>query len=77
MELDLLCSIFRLRRCLLFGGLSLQDEDDGDEEEIRASAETSDQSEEDRPGKKDVRLRLELRVMFYSLYLAYLYFLDS
>lgn len=50
MELDLLGSIFRL--CLGLSGVPSQHKDDGDEEEIRASAETSDQTEEDDPGEK-------------------------
>lgn len=50
MELDLLGGIFRL--CLWLSSVPSQDKDDGDEEEIRASAETSDQTQEDDPGEK-------------------------
>lgn len=51
MELHLLCSICRLSRCLWLSSLSSQDNNDGDEEDIRASAETSDQTKEDDSGR--------------------------
>lgn len=54
-ELDLLGIIPRLRRCLRFPRLPSQDEDGGDEEEIRASTETSDQTQEDDPGRSQQR----------------------
>lgn len=51
LELDLFGGIFRLG--LWFSSVPPQDEDDGDEEEIRASAETSDETQEDDPGEKE------------------------
>lgn len=44
MKLQLLGAMCSLGRCLWFGRLPSQDKDDGDEEEKRASAETSDQT---------------------------------
>lgn len=83
MELDLLGSIFRL--CLCFSGVPSQDKDDGDEEEMRASAETSDQTQEDDPGEKRRKQRDKARYVDHLEFSleqshrqqSHLYLLDS
>lgn len=76
LELDL----FGGRQGFWFSSVPPQDEDDGDEEEIRAPAETSDETQEDDPVEKRHKQRekeLYVEHLGFGLQWSYLYLLDS
>lgn len=76
LELDLFGGIFRLGHW--FSSVPPQHEDDSDEEEIRASAETSDETQKDDPGGKEQREKERyLDHLGFGLEWSYLYLLDS